>query len=160
MLMRFAPALAAGIVVATACAPAPGPLTQADRDAIQAVSDSFVTLMRAGDREALAALYTDDAVFMPPNQPAVTGREALRQWMAAFPAVTNFSLTNEAVEGRGDLAYVRGRYTMAVEGMPADTGKFIEIRRRGADGVWRLAVDIFNSNQAPAPAAAAPARRR
>lgn len=63
-----------------------------------------------------------------------------------FPPATQFSLTTETVEGRGDLAYVTGRYVFQAEGMPVDSGKYIEVRRREADGVWRIVADIFNSN--------------
>lgn len=159
---RIAGALGAGLLVLAACQPAaPGPLSQADTDAIRAVSDSFATLVRARDWEALSQLYTEDAVLMPPYQPAVNGRAAIRDWGASLPPVTDLSFALTAIEGRGDLAYVRGRYFMTMEGMATDTGKFIEIRERGADGMWRLSGDIFNSDRPPAPPPApAPARRR
>lgn len=164
MWMRFVPAMA-GLSVAAlaACQPA-GPLPQADIAAIQATSDSFAAYLKAGNHEALAALYTEDAVLMPPNERAVTGRAAIRAWMEAFPPPTEFSLAHDAVEGRGDLAYVRGRYQMklGIEGSPVDSGKYIEIRKKGADGMWRLSVDIFNSNLPPMaapPPQPAPRRR-
>ena len=50
---------------------------------------------------------------------------------------------------------MRGAYTMtlAVPGAPApvqDRGKYIEIWRKQADGPWKLARDIFNSDLPPA----------
>lgn len=151
----------AGLGAAVACQPAPGPLAQADVDAIQAVSDSFTAHMLAKDWEALSGLYAEDAVLMPPNEKTVTGQAAIRDWMAAFPPISQFSLRNATIEGRGDLAYVRGTYalTLGIEGSPADSGKYIEIRKQGPDGMWRLTVDIFNSSRPPMPPAP-PARRR
>ena len=98
-------------------------------------------------------MYTENAVFMPPHQPAVQGRAALRGWMASFPRVSRFSLTIDEIDGRADLAYVRGSYAMTLhpEGAPGpidDVGKFIEIRKRQPDGSWLLAADIFNSDKA------------
>ena len=94
---------------------------------------------------------------MPPNQPAVVGRPAIRDFNATFPPVSAFSLTNQVIDGVGDLAYVRGRYrmTLAIEGSAPDSGKYIEIRGRQADGSWKFTADIFNSDL-PLPAAGHP----
>jgi uncharacterized protein (TIGR02246 family) len=107
--------------------------------------------VRSEDWAALAALYTEDAVWMPPNQPIIRGRAAIQAWNEASPTYTEFNLTVEEIDGRGDLAYVLGTYssTIALEGAPEpiqDTGKYIEIRRKQEDGSWLIAVDIFNSD--------------
>lgn len=49
---------------------------------------------------------------------ALVGRAAIREFNADFPPLAAFSLTNEIIDGVGDLAYVRGRYrmTLAIEG--------------------------------------------
>jgi ketosteroid isomerase-like protein len=129
-----------------------GALSSADVAAIRSVSNEFAKLMIAGDFDSLIELYTDDAVFMPPDQPAVRGRSALRSWMSYFPRISAFTLSIEEIDGRADLAYVRGTYTMTMhpEGAPQPVrgaGKYIEIRKRQPDGSWLLSVDIFNSDQ-------------
>jgi ketosteroid isomerase-like protein len=129
-----------------------GALSAEDTAAIRAASDQFSRLLLARDFDALVRLYTDDGAFMPPHQPAVLGRAALRSWMAAFPTVTQFAFAIDDIDGREDLAYVRGRYsmTLAPDGAPApvdDVGKFIEIRKKQPDGSWLLAADIFNSDK-------------
>jgi len=149
MVSRFAPALAVvAILDLAACQRPPAVLSEADHQAIQAVSDQLAQHILAKNSDAITELYTEDAVFMPPNQPAVVGRAAIREFQTTFPPLVAFSLTNEVIEGVGDLAYVRGRYrmTLAIEGSPADSGKYFEIRRRQADGSWKLAADIFNSD--------------
>ena len=140
--------LAAALVVSlTACqAAAPAELTEANRAAIEAVNDQFVENVTAGDYAAVSMLYTEDARFMPPNQPTVSGRAAIQAWMEALPPVTQFSLTTDQISGQGDMAYTIGRYVMQLEGLPLDSGKYIEVRQRGADGVWRMMADIFNSS--------------
>ena len=55
------------------------------------------------------------------------------------------------IEGRGDLAYVRGTYTMTLhpDGAPEpveDAGKYLEIRRKQSDGSWLYVADMFNSD--------------
>jgi ketosteroid isomerase-like protein len=69
------------------------------------------------------------------------------------------------LEGRGDVAYARGSYSMkiAVPGAPApvdEKGKYVEIWRRQADGSWKLARDIFNSDLPLPTAAPAPAENQ
>jgi uncharacterized protein (TIGR02246 family) len=127
------------------------PLAAEDVAANRAVSDAFNQGARSGDRAAVAALYTEDAIIMPANQPLIKGREAIQAWHEASPAIEDFNLTIEDVFGRGDIAVVRGTYSMtiALEGAPEpieDTGKYIEIRRKQEDGSWLIAIDIFNSD--------------
>jgi ketosteroid isomerase-like protein len=138
------------LVSLAACQSAPSELTEADRAAIQQATDQFVEHIRSADYASVSMLYTEDARFMPPNQPTVSGRSAIQEWMQGMPAVTQFSLTNDQIAGQGDMAYVIGRFVMGLEGMPVDSGKFIELRQRGADGVWRITADIFNSSM-PVP---------
>jgi ketosteroid isomerase-like protein len=139
-----------------ACQAVPATLSEADIAALRAAAATFAQDALARRDSATAAQYTENAVFMTPNQPAVEGRAAIRAWFESFPPITAFSLTVVEVDGRGDLAYVRGNYalTIAASGRtPAisDHGKFLEVRRKQADGSWLMALDIFNSD-VPLPA--------
>ena len=129
-----------------------GALSAEQIDAIQGVSDEFRRHLLARNFTALADLYAEDAVLMPPHQQAVQGRTAIREWLAAFPLVESFASDARAIEGRADLAYVRGTYTMRFRapggaGSIEDKGKYLEIRKKEMDGAWRIAVDIFNSDK-------------
>ncbi len=119
------------------------------------MSDSLVAYIRANRDSASASLFTEHAVWMPANRGIVEGRPAILASFQAAPALMGFTLTNIDVDGRGDLAYVRGTYAFTMptpDGKSAvgDHGKFLEIRRRQADGRWLLATYIFNSDQ-PVP---------
>ncbi len=133
-----------------ACAGGAASLSDADIAAIEEVSASFAAAANANDWGGVAALYTEDAVLMPPNGPAVEGQAAIEAFFAAYPPFSGFTLNPVEIDGRGDLAFVRGTYslTLEIEGMEPtpDTGKYIEIRRRQPDGSWLLAADIFNSD--------------
>lgn len=131
-------------------------LSQADVSKINEVTQTFVKAALAKDWATLAALYLDDAVLGPPNEPAVKGRSAIRAWFEKFPSLTAFTPSNVKVDGRDDLAYVWGAYTMTFvppggSGPVKDSGKYVEVRRRQPDGRWLLAVDIFNSDLPAAP---------
>ena len=49
--------------------------------AIREVADAYVKATTSGDAKAVAALYTEDAVEMPPNLPPVKGRAAIQQYL-------------------------------------------------------------------------------
>ena len=145
------PVVASVILVLAACRVAPPTLSEADKTAIRASTDSFVVYARARRNADSPLLYTENASLMPPNAGIVEGRAAIRAWLDAFPPMSEFSLTPVDIDGRGDLAYVRGTYAMTLVGpdgheVGKDHGKYIEIRRRQTDGKWLMVVDIFNSD--------------
>ncbi len=133
--------IAAGMVCCylAACQPtAPTALSDGDKAAIEATSQTFLKAAQASDWAGVAATYTEDAVLMPPNGPAVQGRDDIQAFWESFPPVADLDLANVEIAGRGDLAYVRGTYKLKIvlEGHDPvpDTGKYIEIRKKQADG--------------------------
>ncbi len=129
-------------------------LSQEDRAAIAANGDVWLKAVRAADWAAAAATYTTDAMLLPPNEPAVTGRETIRKWFTAFPPIVSMDVEGVEVEGCCDVAYVRGTYRLAIAppgaGTIRETGKYLEIHRKQADGSWLKSRDMFSSD-APAP---------
>lgn len=126
-------------------------LSDEDVAAIKASTEAFVQATNSKDWAAVAAMYTEGAVFMPPNQPIVQGREAIQAWMEAFPTLTEFNLIDVEIDGCGDLAFSRQTLsiTIAPEGAPEpikDEGKTLLILRKQSDGSWLIAIDIFNSD--------------
>jgi len=160
----FQLAVAVAVTLTVACRPAAredraagaalAPLTAADQAAIRATDTAFVTAANAGDAAGLAAQYLADASLMPPNAAIVQGHDGIEKFWGGLTNSfgINITLTAEEVEGRGDLAYSRGRYILdlapKVKGAaPAhDEGKFLEILRRQPDGTWRYAIDMYSSD--------------
>ncbi len=70
MLLCIAVGVTACAPVAEQPAPEPAPTTEADVAAINRVHDEYTNALNAGDAAAYVALLTEDAVVMPPNQPA------------------------------------------------------------------------------------------
>jgi len=52
--------------------------TPADVQALKDINAAWDKAWNAGNAEALASLYTDDAIAMAPNEPAVAGKDAIR----------------------------------------------------------------------------------
>ena len=134
----------------TACQAVPQDLSPEDRDAIELSSQNWVKTYNQNDWEGLAALFTPDAIMMPPNGLAVQGRDAIAKWERANETGFRIAFNLEAIEGRGDLAYVRGRSCVFIPdgtgGFGVDVGKFLEVRKRQFNGGWLIKADIFNSN--------------
>ena len=138
---------------------APAGLSEMDKTAIRKVVDQAMVIANAPTKDWAAytrAYYAEDAVVLEPNMPAVKGRAAIESLFLKFPSMTDFKVGLVEVEGRGDLAYVRGKYSMSVIPPGAsepikDTGKYIEIWRKQADGSWKVIRDIYNSDL-PLPA--------
>jgi uncharacterized protein (TIGR02246 family) len=126
----------------------------AARLAIEAAGTAWQTAVLAGDAAALAALYDEDAVLMPPNAPRQVGRVAIQAYMAemltAMP-ITAAIITTDAVDisSTGDLAYASGAYTMTVtmpDGSPLeDTGKWLSVYENYG-GKWLYVADTWNSD--------------
>ncbi len=143
------PVVAAIALFASACAPPPASLSEADLATIRAAGDEFEEAGANNDWAAVTALYTEDAVLMPPNATSVTGHAAIEEVFGQFPTLTSFELTIDDIQGSGDVAIVRGSYalTMDIEGqMIEDRGKYLEVRRKQADGSWPIAIDAWNSD--------------
>lgn len=136
---------------AVACQAAPAKLSDVDVKALWAAVDSIEAQILSHRDSAAAAHYTENAVFGVPNLPALEGRAAIRAWFAGGPPLTSFTLTPKEIDGSGDLAYVRGTWTLTIAAAgktPAveDHGKFLEVRRKQANGTWLMVADMFNSD--------------
>jgi uncharacterized protein (TIGR02246 family) len=151
---RFALALA----VTAGCAPTtPAPDTSADEQAIQQVREQEANALSAGDVNALSNVYAPDIHMMPPNEPAVTGMDALRPWVQAmfdqFTASARY--TSAELHVAGDYAIERYTadlsFTPKAGGEPmAETIKGIHIYQRQADGSWKIVQDVWNMDKPPA----------
>ena len=130
----------------------PPDLSPEDVAAIDALPAQFTEAVLTGAWADLAALYTEDAVRMPPNQTAVEGRAAIQAALEQqAEVVTELTITPLVTAGLGDLAYQKGTYSaiMTVEGSPepiSDTGKYLFIARKQPDGSWLMTEDIWNSD--------------
>jgi uncharacterized protein (TIGR02246 family) len=106
--------------------------------------------VRAKDWKAVGATYAEDAILLPPDSKEVAGRANIQAFFASFPPLTDVAANLVEIEVLGDMAYVRGQYKMTIHppdrAAIADSGKYIEIRKRTADGSWKIFRDMFSSN--------------
>jgi ketosteroid isomerase-like protein len=128
-------------------------MAAADVEAINQVREGEVTALATEMIDGLSAVYTDDVVFMAPNEPAVMGLQAGQEWFAGL--IEQFTVTLEYtgsdVSFAGDWAIERytgtATFTPKAEGEPlTETIKGIHIYSRQADGSWLIAQDIWNTD--------------
>lgn len=125
-----------------------------DRARIAAIEQSIMAAFEAGNADAIAAAYTEDALLLPQGHPPIEGRAAIAEAYRATLAEYEMSLDAviEELEVLGDWAWMRGRfehtYTSKADGAATTVqGKYLVIVRRDPDGVWRYHRDAFNLNE-------------
>lgn len=159
-ILKSAALIAVGLVALAGCKPAAQDTT-ADEAAIRESGPAWAAAYNAGDVDALAAMYWEDATLQPPGAPAATGQAAIREFIAGDIAATKAAgLTMNipsggAVDVSGDLAYEAGTYSVTdASGAIVDAGKYLGVFQK-KDGKWLYVRDTWNSDNAPAPAPAA-----
>jgi ketosteroid isomerase-like protein len=135
--------------------------------AASAISKRYQAWFAAGQADSIANIFTEQGRQMPPNEPAVIGRPAIKVYEGRHAAVMvpKLSLRGESYMASGPLGVERGSYTFdgkakpgAPKGMPAtvhDEGKYL-IHWHHVNGQWQIADMIWNSSRSmsAAPAAA------
>lgn len=153
---RIAGILVSAIVFALAdwacSAPEPESLTDADRAAIEAVTDSALAIANSSENWVAFTdtYFAPDAVLMPPGHEAVEGRDAIAAWLTTLPPLQHVQWEVRHEEGSGGLAYVEGSYRRTVtlaeaEHIFEDYGTFLQVWRRMPDGTWKVAYLASNS---------------
>src|SRR5688572_19685210 len=73
--------------------------------AIQQLDDRFAEAFNTGDMAAVAAMYTEDAVVLPPGAEMIRGRDNIQAlWQGAAEQMSDLKLTATNVKPLGDSA--------------------------------------------------------
>jgi len=137
---------------------APAGLSAADEAAVRSADSAFARAATAGDGAAVGAMYAPDATIMPPADSSRHGPAVAEYWNGFLSAFTvSLTLNTTAVDGRGDLAFATGTYTLAAtpkqagaKPLPTDNGKYLEVMKKQPDGSWKIIYDMWNASTPPA----------
>lgn len=150
-------------------APKTAPDTRAaDEKTIRDLEAQWVKDIGAKDLDKDVAHYDNDASFLLPGMPIVTGKTAItgvHKNLFADPNLTlNFLASKVSVSKGGDLAYTQGAYTMTTTNPKTkkpdtETGKYLTIYKKQADGTWKAVEDMLNGDAPAAPATTAKAEK-
>lgn len=128
--------------------------TEADIAAILDIWSKYATAINNADIDSWISLWIDDGVQMPPDRPAIKGKEQIKANVQSTldQFIFKMEIFNEEVKVADDWAFARGTYTYSLtpkEGAEPyeNTGKYLTILERQADGSWKIARDCFNNNE-------------
>jgi uncharacterized protein (TIGR02246 family) len=126
------------------------PALAQDKATIQSLSDQFAKAFNAGDAAAVAALYTEDAIILPPGGEMMKGRSAIQAfWKGAAEQFGNGKLTTLEVKPLGnEAAREIGTFSFRTKGSQSQeiTGKYVVVWEK-VGSEWKLATDIWNTNK-------------
>jgi ketosteroid isomerase-like protein len=107
----------------------------------------------AADADRYGAMWTDDAIRMPPDETDIAGRVAILNGVReALEEIKYLSFNVEVLEivVSGQQAFGRGTFTSSVAKHSDHSkvihrgGKFLSVFLRGTDGLWRFHRDSFH----------------
>ena len=148
-------------VALAACAPPPPPApdVKAITAAIDAVNKKNADLAMKGDWAGFSQAYEADALMMMSDMPPIKGAAEIGKTFGAAFKDAKFadpSFTTTDVIVAGDYAIESGAYAWTItmgKGKPTpDKGKYLTVWHKQADGGWKIARDISNSNGPATPA--------
>lgn len=110
------------------------------------------------DAAKIGAHYADDATLIVAGEKPTSGKEAIMaefKQMAADPAFSLQIHTDKAVvSSAGDFGYTEGTYNLTIT-KPADkavihdSGTYVTVYRKAADGTWKAVSDAPVSSVPP-----------
>ncbi len=137
-----------------ACTPPAAPIdTVALGKALLARDSTWAATAFAGkDADAIVSYWSDDAIVIPPGEPAYVGKAAIKSYIAGAMKVPGFSITwksdKPVFSPDGKTAYMTGVQTATMKAADGKTATFasrgVSFWRVDADGQWRCTVDIWN----------------
>jgi len=125
--------------------------TEDEEIAVEKLRAKEVAALNDSDVDGVLALCTEDVVYMPTDQPAVSGQAAVRDWLNGYFSATSVSLsyTSEQVTVSGNLAVEP--WTALLTVIPTDGSERLTNRLKGVyvyhrdpQGDWKIARAIWN----------------
>lgn len=126
------------------------------RSAVLAADSAWeAAASRGGDLDRIVSYLAEDAVMIPPNEPTVRGREAIRAYMAQGYETPGFGVEWETLEARvgpsGDLAYLTQRNRFTARNEEGETlrfqGRGVTVWEREDSGEWQVVLYIWNEEE-------------
>lgn len=150
MRTRIAIAL---IPFAVACSPAPARTDiEAEKTSLMQASRNWAATVPTGNVDSMLSYWSDDAVVMPPDEPAIVGKEGIRGYVTGMLAVPGFSITWEpeqaTVSASGDMGYMIERtsasFSDSTGAKVTQLAKTVTVWRKNAAGQWKCIVDAWS----------------
>ena len=161
-ILSAAALVAAGLIALAGCQKA----TDSAAFEKQAKEDvrKFIPAFNTGDVETILAMYAPDAEVMAPGNPRAVGHDAIRTLVEKLSgelqtgAVSLELNDDDKAAASGDIGHHTGSYVVKdASGAVVDSGNYLAVMQKQADGKWLMIRDTWNSDRPPpAPPAAEP----
>jgi ketosteroid isomerase-like protein len=119
---------------------------------ILAVQQRWLEYELDADMTGVVSLCVEDVVWLPPNQPALRGKNALAAWLAATPKhrIRRIEVTNVQIHVGGGLAYKLADFTTWFEeaGQASSEpvkGSHLWVLRESLPEHWEVAVVAWST---------------
>ena len=119
---------------------------------IEKIDKKFADSFSTGNASGMISCYTEDAMFLPPNSKAATGKDSIKKVFLSFlsQGKVNFSTMTNNLLIRKDLAVEQGNYNLSVitKGKKPykDEGKYIIVWKKIDNSSWKIFYDMYNSD--------------
>ncbi|HYJ37322.1 MAG TPA: DUF4440 domain-containing protein [Chitinophagaceae bacterium] len=108
-----------------------------------------------GDTAKILSYWADDAMVMPPGQPPLTGKDAIREMVVGSSKIPGFKISWEpksvVVSESGDLAYLLEEneisFNDSLGNAIVQKNKAVTIWKKQSDGSWKNVVDMWSPNR-------------
>jgi len=152
-------AAAAGVLLLAGCGAKPTDSAAFEKQAKEDVR-VFIPAFNTGDIETLVAMYAPDAEVLAPGNPRAIGPDAIRALVTKLSGelqaggVTLGLNDDDKAAASGNLGWHSGSYVVKdTAGNVVDSGNYLAVMQRQADGRFLMIRDTWNSDRPP-PAAA------
>jgi ketosteroid isomerase-like protein len=147
------------VLAAVACAGAPAPKSVNDtalRAGIDSASNRLLAALRTNASDSLLVLMAEDVVLMPPHEPVLKGKAAVRTWYDQFLTqlrTSSLTIADREVligsEWATEIATFEWGLVPVGGGSPViDRGSYVQVWHHEPDGRWLFAREIWNSTTA------------
>lgn len=145
----------AGALTYPSLAAAQQPTFRVDSNAVEAADSELAALRleyaaaaNAGDANRLSRLYASDAIAVWTDGVLLRGAAEIQRYsteaLSSVPTGASVTLTPKRFETKGRMASETGTFSemQSPDGQPGATGVYVAIYTRGADGAWRIAMEV------------------
>jgi ketosteroid isomerase-like protein len=119
----------------------------ADRE-LTITRSEYAALLNGRDVAGVSSLYTPDALVVLSDGERLSGAGEIERHFSRLlqsgvrPASVRLTPQRFETGASGELGAESGTFEEAADGGPVVTGAYVTIYTRGADGQWRIAIDV------------------
>lgn len=116
---------------------------QSSETELRGLIQSYADIYSHHDASALADLYCEDALILPPGRPMLKGRQHIQTfWKSGMGG--KLTLTPVLVQAGSDVGFVVGEFAFDNE---PPSGKFVVNAIKTKQGRWQIVADMWNNNR-------------